>query len=195
MPRGQIGPSSRLRPSMGVGTSIGGASQPVRYSCAYCFPASRRHQLSFRDSYRKHQQNCRRPGRLGRCRGSLQHVSSRCCRSCRSSDRSDPPGARNIDVGPRVSRAGADTGRGRTIEITRHDTSPKAQAAGCFDQEHREIAARMQPHVLPSSVGRSENPSAPCPSESRLKSARTALINICLRGSCPLGLAASTDSK
>ena len=37
----------------------------------------------------------------------------------------DPPGARDLDVGPRVSRAGADTGRGRTIEIT----SPKAQAA------------------------------------------------------------------
>ena len=37
------------------------SSQPVRFSCGCCFPASQRHQLSFRDSYRKHQQNCRHP--------------------------------------------------------------------------------------------------------------------------------------
>src|SRR5580700_1790252 len=58
----------------------------------------------------------------------------------------DPTGARNVDVGPRVSRSRTDCGRRNTVgmrpvEVSGHHARSETQTASCFDQEDREIAA------------------------------------------------------
>src|SRR5712692_3887419 len=59
----------------------------------------------------------------------------------------NPAGARQVDIGPCVGRPGADDAggvvvRGGIVEIPRHDACSEAEAAGRFDQQDREVAAR-----------------------------------------------------
>src|SRR6476661_4677503 len=59
----------------------------------------------------------------------------------------NPAGTWQIDISPCVCRPSACYRRGvtvrrRIVEISRHDACPKAKAAGRFDQQDGEVAAR-----------------------------------------------------